>query len=372
MWKNKLMLGLVCFVVSTVFNLKRASAELVFDEEVENAAEVEKSIAEEKAGKLSKAENLRRHRMRAELKNEDLLTQKLEELRLKEEMKRTEELLAQKTDLSAHPQAVAMTMTSPPVQEQAVGSFQQEQSATVANAQIEAELKNQAVDSEATEQTHYSFIPKVGLSGITSSNYDLQSQYSFGLGVQVDLIPQLVLAGSYTFSNYTLGAGKAVYFPMGFNANALQRLGMDDHLVDIGLRWYAMKGTKVKPFIGAGLAYRRGFVNYDARTQAYVRQFDPIGAQDVQIIGMANTIELGLDVELSKRFALTGSFKYFNMLTSRQSSPLNPNAFVNPNTAMYYQNYGPLSDINGNKTSTSTELSGNNFYQLMFGVMITL
>ncbi|MBI3542920.1 MAG: hypothetical protein HY075_06580, partial [Deltaproteobacteria bacterium] len=77
----------------TLSGPKLAYGELVFEDDLKNdAAPAAQQKRADDAASLTKAEEMRRHRLRQELKNEDLLTQKLEELRLKDEMKRTDEL----------------------------------------------------------------------------------------------------------------------------------------------------------------------------------------------------------------------------------------------------------------------------------------
>lgn len=315
----------------------------------------------------TKTEQLRMQRERQELQNEDMLTQKLEELRLKDEMKRTQNL---------------MTMSGiekdPGVTEQAVGTAEQElkvsQQINPAVAQTQAPVASQStvvatavVASEEDQNGKISITPRGGMTGITNSMYDVQSDYSAGIGLGVDFSDYLAFTAGYTFSKYTIAAGTTLYNP----GYALQKLDMSDNVMDAGLRInFLSNKAKLRPFIGGGVGYRRGYVNYDNATLNYMKQYSyGLNTQDVELSAFMGYIETGLEIKLTKMIGISGMIRYFNILSSRQTNPINPYAFVNPyNNGGYYGAYGYNNDA---RTSAGSALAENNFYQMMLGLTVS-
>lgn len=315
----------------------------------------------------TKTEQLRMQRERQELQNEDMLTQKLEELRLRDEMKRTQNL---------------MTMSGiekdPGVVDHPVGSAAQELKAqpqvnpavtqTVAPVATQSTIVATAVANPEEEQSgKISISPRGGMSGITNSMYDVQSDYSAGIGLGIDFSEYLAFTAGYTYSRYNIAAGTTVYNP----GYALQRLDMSDNVMDMGLRLnFLSTKAKLRPFIGGGVGYRRGFVNYDNATLNFMRQYNyGLNTQDVELSAFMGYIETGLEIKLTKMIGFSGMIRYFNILSSRQTNPINPYAFVNPyNNAGYYGAYGYNNDA---RTSASSALAENNFYQMMIGLTVS-
>ncbi|MEW6056307.1 MAG: outer membrane beta-barrel protein [Bdellovibrionota bacterium] len=377
---------------------KTAHGELVFEDDLkENSnqasqpsqAAVKKDAqteADAERAELSKSEMMRRQRMREELKNEDLLTQKLEELRLKDEMKRTEHLT---NGISG----VEKTQKEPvaPLDEQRIGSAAQPQTiqanpalqntsavgingapvATSSAAVVESEIEE---DEEDPRQV--SITPRGGLSSITGSMYDVESKYSLGAGISVDVTDYIAFTGGYTYSEYRFGAGNTLYYPVGFNNTYLQRLQFNDNVIDLGARLYVLDSrSRVRPFVGAGGAYRRGYVNYDDRTKQFLKGMNAYDGQDVNISGFAGYLETGVEFKLTKSIALSGAFRYFNIFSSTQSHPVNPNAFLGPNGYGYGYAYnaapGYYGYNNDSRSRAGNALAGNNFFQLMGGITVS-
>ncbi len=313
----------------------------------------------------TKTEQLRMQRERQELQNEDMLTQKLEELRLKDEMKRTQNLMA-----------MSGIEKDPGVVDQPVGTATQELKTQpqVNPAVTQSPIANQSTvvatavaNPEEDQNGKISITPRGGMTGITNSMYDVQSDYSAGVGLGVDFSENLAFTAGYTFSKYTIAAGTTVYNP----GYALQKLDMSDNVMDMGLRLnFLSTKAKLRPFIGGGVGYRRGFVNYDNATLNYMKQYNyGMNTQDVELSAFMGYIETGLEIKLTKMIGISGMIRYFNILSSRQTNPINPYAFVNPyNNGGYYGTYGYNNDA---RTSAGTALADNNFYQMMLGLTVS-
>lgn len=340
--------------------------------------------AVEQSKKVSKSEALRRHRVREELKNEDLLQQKLEELRLRDEMKRTQQINLSGVEKETPKPAPAAQETLP---EQRVGSAATEQPVVKPSApavvpaaigptsQLDGKSSTDmsAVKEESTEWVNRVTInPRGGLSNVTNSNFDIQSRYAVGAAIGVDFTEHFSFEGSYTFSKYDLGAGSAIANPYTYS---LQKLQFNDNVFDIGGKAYILDTkSRVRPFVGTGVSYRRGYVNYDERTLSILRN---VGANtsDVQISSFSGYIETGLDFQITKNIAFTAAFKYFNVFSSSQSNPIDPNAFVNPYgaTGGYGYGYGSAYGVGyaDPRTSAGQSLAANNFYQILGGMAVS-
>ncbi len=321
----------------------------------------------------TKTEMLRRQRTRQELQNEDMLTQKLEELRLQDEMKRTQNLMAMS--------GVDKTQSAP-LTEQPVGTAAQELKTQPAVNPMTNQTQVPVAQTTATVavanpeeegQGRISITPRGGMTGITNSMYDVQSDYTMGLGIGVDFSENLAFTAGYTYSKYTIAAGNTVYNP----GYALQKLDMSDNVFDAGLRVnFLSSKAKLRPFIGAGVGYRRGYVNYDDATINMMRNYSYGGmntqTQDVELSAFMGYIETGLEVKLTKMLSLNGMIRYFNILSSRQTNPINPYAFVNPyNNAGGYGANGTYGYNNDARTSAGNALADNNFYQMMLGLSVS-
>ncbi len=322
----------------------------------------------------SKSEQLRRQRMRTELQNEDLLTQKLEELRLKDELNRTNQLLGSGVDKSESTEleekkigsAASTTIVSTP--------------ATSTAPQTVTVIQSPASDDEGSGN-RVTITPKGGLSGITNSMYDIESKYSFGLNVGMDLNNYLSFSAGYTYSTYNLNAGSTVYNPYAYQ---LQKLDLNDNVIDMGLR-ANITGAKAKlrPYIGAGVGYRRGYLNYDQKTLDMLKNYNygygNSNPDDIELSAFLGYIETGVELKISKAISLVGNIRYYNVFSSKQSQPLNPNAFINPygySNAGYnpyygggygYNSYGYNNDA---RNQAGKALADNNFYQLMVGLSV--
>lgn len=342
---------------------------------------------------LSKSEMLRRQRLREELKNEDLLTTKLEELRLKDEMKRTDQLLGSGVNKEQEKPA--------PIQELRVGSAAVETpaampaSAAVAPvplnpavntaAIVSAQVQPGAQTSMATvpvlpneegemENNRVSITPRIGISNITNSAntfYEISSKYSLGGDISVDVTDHIAFTAGYTYSAYLLSAGSAFMAPAGYK---LQQLQLNDNSITAGMRGYLLgMKSRVRPFIGGGVGYRKGFINYDEAARRYFSSPDTL--QDVEISGFSGNAEAGLEFRLSKSLSLVGSFRYFTMLSSSQNVPVNANGFINAGMVPGGYYYGGLSPYASaadyQKYQAADSLAKNSFYQLMAGVSLS-
>lgn len=329
--------------------------------QVAQAEPVAMSASAERA-EITKSEMMRRQRLREELRNEDILTQKLEELRLKDENRRTADILGQ------HPATLEPT---PALQEQRVGIVAQAAPAAapvVVSAVSKTEETAPVVKADAQvakeddeDKTRVSIIPRGGLTGIINSNsnaYDITSNYSFGVGLGVDINDYVAFMAGYSYSDYSFASANNNYYYAGYAT--FQRMEMTDHMFDMGIRAnFLPVKAKFRPFIGGGVGYRRGNVNYDAATLTAVRQY--YGGTTLDPIELSSTlgyIETGVEFKMTKSISLNGMVRYYNVFNSRVNNPLNPYGYG-------YSGYGDI------RSQAATTISANNLYQLMMGLSVS-
>lgn len=346
--------------------------------------------------KTSAGESLRRQRIREEVKNEDILTRKLEELRLRDEMRRVEFLLGgAKSESSAQGNAALGATTqgdatqsaatqgagAQGVASQSVGFAAQgpTQSTIAANISVNPAIDQvqepsiQVMEPEAKSEENnqrISFTPRVGLANITNSMYDAQARYSMGVAVGMDVNDHLAVEGGYSYSTYGINAGGNVYSYnyMAIPQQNLQQVDLNDNTFTLGMKANLLSPqSRLRPFLGGGLGYRRGYINYDDRSLQYMRSVG-VNTQDIEISGFAGYVETGLELALAKNISVVSSFRYFNMLSSTQSNTLSPYAFVHPSQYGYYGS--SVYYNNDARVRASNALSQNNFYQLSLGVSV--
>lgn len=372
----------------TLSGLKTAHGELVFEDDLNSSetaeSEIQPRVKERKD--LTKSEAMRRQRLREELKNEDLLTQKLEELRLKDEMKRTEELIGSGINKSG----ATLESSQQPVLEEGVGSAAIAQPQGAPNPALAAtgvgingapmpagastaEISQQT--SDENDGTRVNIGPRFGTASIMDSMYDVNAKFSLGADITVDVTDHIAFTAGYSYSSYSMGAGQT----LAYSPTQVKKIEMNDNVINLGVRgnFLGLK-SRVRPFAGIGFAYRKGYVNYDEQTRNYIKQYDQYGSTDVDITGFAGYLETGLEFKIIKAISLTASFRYFNMLSSRQSSPVNPNAFYNGGAygspyygAAYSYGYSPYNYNDGSKERAGQSLAKNNFYQLQVGASVS-
>lgn len=379
--------------------MRSARAELVFESDLQAGALPTETVAAAPAqtqvkleapaakadptdAEVSRAEMMRRQRMREELKNEDLLTTKLEELRLKDEMKRTEQILGsgEKKEETTQPAVMQEVRVGSAAAEAAPASSTVTAVTTAPVAVSAAPVTMTAFSDKESESEllgRVSLSPRGGLSSITNSVYDISSKFSFGFDLSVDATDHIAFLAGYTYSSYNIGPGSTLSYlgqvPFGF-----RQVQLNDNTINLGMRAYILgPRSKVRPFAGAGVGYRIGHINFDEKTRQYAMT-NPYGlvnsqVQDVDVTGFTGSLETGIEFRLTKSIALSGTFRYYTLLSSRQSNPISPYGFMGSplvggySAGLAYPGYG----FGDERTTTADAVAKNSFYQLMAGVSVS-
>ncbi len=326
---------------------------------------------------MSKSELLRRERLRAELKNEDILQERLEELRLRDEKRRTDEVLghAPQPELAlAAPmkeEIVAAPVTDRPGQP------------TVAPAGVMASpvsdqvaVSRASAESSTEDKLVFSVMPRGGLSGMVNTNgLDVQGRYSAGLGIALGVSDNLTFEIGYAFSEYGVSLPWSNPYAQNFMATSgiynpsFPTLAMKQNVFDAGLRIYLLgPDSRLRPFIGAGAGYAKSFLNSDSRLQDLSGQFG-YRNPDYDVSSFLGILSAGLDVRLTKNISVGALFKYSAVLTARENQGLPYGYFTNGlySPVGYGLNYmNPM--VERDKQVAGTSLSRSGFYTIMGGV----
>jgi len=212
--------------------------------------------------------------------------------------------------------------------------------------------------------------PLAGFSSLGSDTYNIDSRHTVGVGVEVDIDSNLTAAVSYSYSQYDVSLGIANpyynYFGPNFFAGNQRTLEYNQNVFDATLRYYLMsKKSRFRAFIGGGAGYNKGYLNYD---QQSLNTFaaDPNlvlsgELNDYEVTSFLGIIETGAEIQLSKSIAVGGSFKYANILSSRENRPINNNGFVMNAYGNAYQT---------EKQRAGGSIAKDNFYSILGTVKV--
>jgi len=403
------MIALTAGVISMVLMLPEVHADLVFDEDANTqvvpAVVQEQSVARDtlrsvmgtseraqatvqsqtiEVQNLTKSELLRRERVRQELRNEDILQVRLEELRLQDEQRRTDQLLgvpaadqgfAQDNTiqvLTTESEAVAAPVTETP------GAAAQ----PAAPAEPTVNVSVATGTSSEDEVTEIQVNPRGGLSTMTGGNfYNVSSRFTAGVGLGLVVSDNLTFETGFAFSEYGVSLASSNPWVMsvqnysnygGYGGyNSFESVVMKQNVIDAGLKMHLLTtSSRIRPFLGAGGAYSRSYINYDQRILDLMNQWGLPGyAQDYTVSSFMGYLSTGVDVKLSKSLSVGALFKYYAVLTSRESQSLN-NAAIgygyghNP----YYNNQPYAHAADADKQVVGGSLARSGFYSVLAGV----
>ena len=353
-----------------------AAAPVVVSDAIEPEAPA--ALPAQEVQHLSKSELLRRARLREELKNEDVLQERLEELRLRDERRRTDQVLG-----ASKEQAAPVAMAPAPVMKEEIvgapiGAAPQAQAIPVQTQAAQAQpvqayyddrvaassAQAQSVASPEEEKTRISVTPRAGISNLAGTNYfNVQARYSAGLALGVEVSEQISFQVGYLYSEYGIGVASSNPY-IGYlqastgsaYSNNFATYILRQNVFDAGLKFHVLgKTSKLRPYLGGGAAYARSFLNYDATVLSALNQ--TYGAQslatDYSTSAFLGFLQAGMDVSLGKNILLGAEFRYYNVLSATENQSLN--------TGGFYTGYNP----DPNKSIAGGSLARSNFYSVL-------
>jgi len=345
---------------------------------------VQQSVAQTQQGeeKLSKSEMLRRQRMREELRNEDALQERLEELRMRDEKGRTDKLVGAAgvtgqtgPDEAAKSLPVQEVVVAAPVGAQASKAVQQDQITTTQAAAVSGTTQ------EKEEKVSVSIMPRAGVSSMSANTgYDVKARYSAGIGFGIGISDHLGFDVGYTYSEFGVSMASnnpyvnyAQTMQQGYTANpTYETLAMRHHLADAGIKLYFLgSDARLRPFIGGGGGYARSSINYDQRIiDGLARMGLRNTATDYTSNAFLGYLSAGLDLRISKNVSVGTLFKYYTVLSARETQ-VNNGAMYTPGYYGGYNNgyygYTPYATVD-EKQMLGSSLIRSGFYSIMGGV----
>jgi outer membrane protein with beta-barrel domain len=269
----------------------------------------------------SKAEQMRKSRQDAEVQTEQKIVEKLEASRLDDERRRADVLFGNKFDQlqgastqikaensnvtvqQAQAQTPVVVQAAPVVTplepKENIRDVVREELASSKNS-----LKLEEVAPAPAEVRYFSGI--VGIGDYPDVK-NVRGNYAFGaaFGTKYDA---LILEGSFLYSNYTvekIDCNCVSYFPTLVDTNQYQAA--------VSAK-YQLMGGMVRPVLGGLVAYSYRKYNWNSLPNFY--PYNNYGtSSDSHAIDLGVTA--GVDLELSKKFALGFEYRYMFNLSSR-------------------------------------------------------
>lgn len=337
------------------------------------------------ADKMSRTDLVRRERMREELRNEDILQERLEELRLQDEKRRTGQVLGVAPEAAPASGALLASVAAPaaviaaPVTEQVVSVPVTDRPGSASS--LSGTTVSAVTDSSEDETTTLRLAPRGGMSGFSGQNpYALQGRYSLGAGVDVGVSDHLSFEIGYTFSEYGVALNSATALGLapilgaggyGFNYNQNNTTGvLRQNVVDAGIKLHLLgRRSKLRPYIGGGAGYSRSYLNYDSRIVDFLRNAGYGVSPDYDMTQFLANASAGVELQLSKSVVVGLSYKYYTVLSSRQNQELYNPALYGAYPGALYGGYGgfagagSLADLD--KQYVGGSLATTSFYSVL-------
>ncbi|HEY8278565.1 MAG TPA: hypothetical protein VIH99_03005, partial [Bdellovibrionota bacterium] len=212
--------------------------------------------------------------------------------------------------------------------------------------------------------------PVFGRTMINSDYYNVDSKYTAGFELEMDVENNFALVLGYSYSQYDIGlAGNSPFYGYynGFGGNT-QTLGYNQNLFSGLMRMYLMpRESKFRIFGGVGAGYNLGYLNY-RQSQYGANPYNPYGyggygnsSTDYEVKSWLGLLESGASFNISENVSLGALFRYALVFSSSENQPLNNYGFVNNG-----YNYGATPD----QSIVGGSLAKENFYSILGTVKV--
>ncbi|MBS1961497.1 MAG: outer membrane beta-barrel protein [Bdellovibrionales bacterium] len=334
------------------------------------------------------SEKAREKRGFQESVNNELVLQKLEDKRLKQEEKLTAEINKKFTledeeapagtaapvmkeevvvkpitetpgatmEMSAAPKADAAP-AKPIVQDQ-IMNYQSSTNMSVAPA---ASVKP---DGEKASKTGISIIPKAGLSTISNTGMTISPKYMTGVGIGFEASDYVGVEIGYAYSENGVrldSTNTGAYY--GYQPT--NELMFKNNTFDVAMKLYAASTeAKVRPYIAGGAGYSVGYINYDQQQQQaygyYYGYTNP--SSDYTLKQFQAMLGAGLDIKLASNISLGAAYKFYKPLSSTESEE----------GLAYGYFYGqPLTQVDPNKQALRGTIRDSNINVFQVSATVT-
>lgn len=319
--------------------------------------------------------------------NNELVIQRLEEKRLKEEEKLTKEInkrfslddeseaasvgtaapvakeevtIKPITEGAAVPSAYQMA-PAPQYQQSQVQPIQDtvksSQSSVIEGAAVSNASTTSVADAAPAQSsgTRIGLTPRFGLATMTNAGYDFNSRYVLGAGAIFDVTRYVSLEAGYQYSEYGVRLGSA-YSPTLFSFGP-QELVFRNNTIDMNMRLYLTNNdSAIRPYVGAGAAYSWGYLNYGRRTFTTT-----VGNNlDYELTQFQGLLTGGLEFKISKTITIGANYKFLRALSSTENESLNNQAFLT----------SPIVMNDANKSFLRGSIRDSDVHQILLGASL--
>jgi outer membrane protein W len=298
------------------------------------------------APKMQKAsEKSREKRVFQESTNNELVVQKLEERRLKQEEKLTAEINKRFTieqeeaagtaapvmkeekvvkpiqdapgsdsyQMSAAPKAEAAVIQ--PIQSDRVAIYQSSAMMSPAPTQGMSATTSESTKSKAG----VSVIPRAGLATLTNSAFNMSPKYMMGVGLGFDVSDHVGVELGYSYSE--IGVRYTDAYTYGGYYAPVNELNFKNNTFDVAAKFFFTDlEAKVRPYIGGGMAYSTGSINYDERyQQMWATTYQWYRASDYTLNQFQGLAQAGMDLRVAPNITIGAAYKFLKPISSNES-----------------------------------------------------
>lgn len=208
--------------------------------------------------------------------------------------------------------------------------------------------------------------PVIGWTTINSDVYNIDSRYTAGFNIEIDVSDNLAAVLGYSYSQYDIGLGGSnpVFGAQpGFWSNNQTKLSYNQNVFDGGLRFYLFpRESKFRAFVGGGVGYNKGYLNYRKGVFNTFAQNPYTNLEDYEVTSFLGIMETGAEITVAKNVAIGANFKYATVLSSSENQRLNNYGFAS-------NGYG--SSISQDQQMVGGSLADNSFYSILGSVKVS-
>lgn len=309
---------------------------------------------------LTRSELIRRERIRKEMQAEDVLSARMESLRLRDEERRVQSLIQADTQ--------GTVVAGIPAQQQVVVTSQAAPIAvSAAPEQISVAPVTAIVDATASEDDfRIALSPRGGIANINTQYNPYMTVmpfYAFG-GNLSGYSGRFAFDLGYTYSLYgiSMPSMNPMVTPLQYQYSQFRNnpLESKQHLFEAGMKFFVTPpSAKFRPFAGGGVGYARSMINYSQGLQNILGQYGlQMYGQDYLLEQYLASVSAGAELRLGNSFSVGFTGKYSFVLNARETQPI-------------YGFYGtPIQDFD--KMAVANSIAQAGFYSLQLGLNIFL
>lgn len=263
------------------------------------------------------AKKLAKMRKKIEKKHEEMIQQKIEDIRLRDELR-----LGQKLEMAFS------------------GGSQNSDSINMGQAGVAKQSINGLLPSQILDTKKNRVVPSMGMINVNGENtkfdslngkvdFETRIKDRFLVGLSVgyadidikDVNPKYNTASSFNNFNYFNN------FNNGFtNLNTGREMNYKQLDITVNSKFYVLKNQRIKPFVGLGLGYRRATLKYTS-ANPYFTQVLGQSLEDAEYIGNYVTGEanIGADINITSTIGARLAVNYAKGLTESSQNVSNVN-----------------------------------------------